>query len=132
MALLYMFSIVVMTHIAAAFEVSVTLANIILRFFEIGIVMNVSLTVFNLLPVPPLDGSRLLTALIPRRWATFVFRYEQYFMIGLFVLLYLGAFSGILSAATGAVTEFIVDTVNLIPFDKMLNIDGYFKIMLGM
>lgn len=132
MALLYFISFVIMTHIAAATALSATLVNIILRFFEIGIVMNVSLAVFNMLPVPPLDGSRLLTALIPRKWSMFVFRYEQYFMIGLFVLLYLGAFSGILSSATSAVTEFIVNTVNLIPFDKMINHTGAFKIAIGM
>jgi Zn-dependent protease len=32
------------------------------------VIVNVVLAVFNLLPVPPLDGSRIVDAFVPRRW----------------------------------------------------------------
>lgn len=54
--------------------------------------VNISLAVFNLLPIPPLDGSRIFSAILPRKWAYVLEQYEQYIMLGLFVLL----FSGIL------------------------------------
>ena len=132
MAIVYVIAFIVMSHLAVAVAVSGTLFNLILRFFEIGIFMNVSLAVFNMLPGPPLDGSRLLTALIPRRWAMFVFKYEQIFMMALMALLYFGAFSGILSSATGAVAGFILDTVNLIPIDGLINQEGLYKIFMSM
>jgi len=132
MAIVYVIAFIIMSHLAVAVAVSGTVFNLILRFFEIGIFMNVSLAVFNMLPVPPLDGSRLLTALIPRRWAMFVFKYEQIFMMALLALLYFGAFSGILSTATGAVAGFILDTVNLIPIDGLINEEGLYKIRMSM
>lgn len=49
--------------------------------------VNVSLMVFNLLPIPPLDGSRLWTTLLPGRWAYTLERYSRYITMGLFVLL---------------------------------------------
>ncbi len=54
--------------------------------------LNVRLAVFNLLPVPPLDGSRLLTALLPNSLYYRIMQYEQYIMIGLFLLIFLGVF----------------------------------------
>ncbi len=50
-------------------------------------IINISLMVFNLLPIPPLDGSRLWTSLLPGRWAYKLEEYSQYITMGLFVLL---------------------------------------------
>ena len=53
--------------------------------------INLSLAVFNLLPIPPLDGSRLFEALLPNRWVYAMERYQQYFLIGLMAAIFLGA-----------------------------------------
>jgi len=59
--------------------------------------VNISLMVFNLLPFPPLDGSRLWSTLLPGRWAYTLERYSQYIIMGLFVLLFTGVLDGPLS-----------------------------------
>ncbi|MBQ3093868.1 MAG: site-2 protease family protein [Clostridia bacterium] len=53
--------------------------------------INLSLAVFNLLPIPPLDGSRLFEAVLPNRWVYAMERYQQYFLIGLMAAIFLGA-----------------------------------------
>ena len=83
---------------------------------------NVSLFVFNLLPIPPLDGSRILSTILPGKWAFYYLKYERYIMIAVLVLLWQGAFDGILSFLAGHVYDGILWVVDLIftPIFNML------------
>ncbi|GHV44132.1 peptidase M50 [Synergistales bacterium] len=54
------------------------------------IFINMGLASFNLIPIPPLDGSKILSAFIPYRWSGYYFWLERYGMIVLIVLVMTG------------------------------------------
>jgi Zn-dependent protease len=57
-----------------------------LIFFMI-ILVNLALAIFNLVPIPPLDGSKILFSFLPSRASSFVFAYEQYSLIVLIIFI---------------------------------------------
>lgn len=57
------------------------------------IYLNIYLAIFNLLPIPPFDGSRLFLAFLPTKLYFKVMKYERIIMIVIMVLLFLGIFS---------------------------------------
>jgi len=72
-------------------------SNMLQTFFIIMVSLNVGLAVFNLLPISPLDGSKILYAVLPNSTYFKIMRYERYFMPVLFILLWTGLLSGPIS-----------------------------------
>ena len=66
-------------------------------FLSYLLMMNISLAVFNLLPFPPLDGSKVLDTFLPASMRPFMEMLEQYGYIILMLLIYLGFFNAIIS-----------------------------------
>ena len=65
-------------------------------FLQNLIFLNVSLAVFNLLPFPPLDGSKVLGTFLPRSAQPFLTMLEQYGFLILMALLYMGVIGAVM------------------------------------
>ena len=75
-------------------------------FFYIASI-NISLAVFNLIPIPPLDGSRLLSALLPDKQYYALMRYERYIFFALLALIWLGVLDKPLGYLSNGVMWFL-------------------------
>ena len=82
----------------------ISLRGILLNF----VMINLILTLFNLIPVPPLDGSRVLAWLLPPAWANVMDRLEYFGGMGLMLILYLLSRLGVLSLVMGPAMNFMV------------------------
>lgn len=87
----------------------------ILLFFEFLVEINIGLAVFNFIPIPPLDGSKILMAFLPDRVIMQIAGIEQYIAIGLFILIMMGGLNGILNVATNTMYHWI-DWLTALPF----------------
>jgi Zn-dependent protease len=71
-----------------------TLVSLVLYLLYLGVMLNVILTVFNLIPIPPFDGSRIFYAFLPPKLYFGVMKYERYIMIGFIVLFLVMTYTG--------------------------------------
>ena len=77
--------------------------------------LNIGMALFNLIPLMPLDGSRLLSVLLPSRWFNILSRYELYGLILIILLLVLerftqmGILTGLLYGPINSVWEWLTN-----------------------
>ena len=113
-----------------------------LSFLYIFHSINIGLGLFNLLPIPPFDGSRLLNVFLPPKTYFTIMKYEKQIYIGVLVWLLLGNYvagfirnivgggilywlagifslSGMLSTVIGWVSDLMMNFWQLIPFLKI-------------
>ena len=98
-----------------SFEVGNPAIAYVALFFFFAADVNIGLAVFNLLPIPPLDGSRLATALLPAKYYYKVMQYERQITIGLFILIITGVLTTPLSIISDLLFNFLYGITQL-PF----------------
>lgn len=98
-------------YAVSVFDNGSTVMYAIMYFFYFAASVNVTLAVFNLLPIPPLDGAKILGAVLPDRIYFKYMQYERYVMIALFVLL----FVGVLNTPIAWLSSFMMKIISIIP-----------------
>jgi Zn-dependent protease len=58
-----------------------------------GVLLNISLSIFNLIPIPPFDGSRIAHVFLPAKWYFAIMKYERVIMLVMLLLLCSGTLS---------------------------------------
>ena len=66
------------------------ISDFVVTFFQYVAVLSVGLAVFNVIPIPPLDGSKVLNALLPQQVYYKILRYERYGFLVMMLVLYTG------------------------------------------
>ncbi|MDR0947641.1 MAG: site-2 protease family protein [Ruminococcus sp.] len=90
--LAYLF--MVLLRIAAPSE---SLPDLVIWFVYYGVMLNIGLAVFNLLPIPPLDGSRIFSLVLPEKQYFKLMKFERVIFIVFFILLQTPLFDGVLA-----------------------------------
>ena len=86
-------------------------SELLFNFLITTAYLSVGLGLFNLIPISPLDGSKVLFAFLPDRAYETLMRYEKYGMVVLLVLVWLGVGDSVLSTAIDGVFAFLVNWI---------------------
>lgn len=100
----YIFTTEVFAHLHA--NTTYTILSLLAIILYLGISLNLNLMIFNLIPLPPLDGSRIAYMFLPTNIYFKVMQYEQYIMIGFIVLLASGIVNLPLETFTSGISDF--------------------------
>ncbi len=84
------------------------------QFLIITASISAGLGVFNLIPVPPLDGSKILYPLLPNRFLAKIMPYEGTIQVVLLIVVFLGALNGIIGAGQNFILRTAMQVCNSI------------------
>ena len=109
----------ILSNLVGAFVPATTLGIIVYYFFHFCASININLAVFNLLPIPPLDGSRIISVIIPDKYYFKIMQYERYIRIAILLLL----FTNVLTVPLSALSSLLYNALNFvasIPFSYIV------------
>ena len=115
-ALLYRVTYAIFAAMGPLTEPVYWLGTALLLLFSAFSSMNAALAIFNLIPVPPFDGSRIFYFILPDKYYFSVMKYERIIMMVTLVLLFSGVLDTPLSLATDGVLAVFHFIVGLVPF----------------
>lgn len=107
-------SMLIMFMIATVSPSGGLIPTALVIFFQYTALININLAVFNLLPVPPLDGSRILFAVLPTKYYFALMKYERYIILIVMALLVFGVLTTPLSLLSNAVYKFFYSILKVL------------------
>lgn len=113
-------SLTLNTNSFGIFAADNTIARLAVYMGAAGISINLVLMVLNFLPIPPLDGSRVVTSLLPRKAAYYYNKFGNFGFILLVVLLATGILSLILAPAIMFLFQFLVEVFDLYAIQRII------------
>jgi Zn-dependent protease len=75
-----------------------------------AVIINVALAIFNLIPIPPLDGSKVVMGFLPPAQATALGRLEPYGIFILMILIVVGAIEAVIWTPAALVIRVLIGT----------------------
>ena len=117
----------ILLRILACFNIGTVTAQLYITYaFYFLISINITLAVFNLLPIYPLDGSRILGGVLPDGFNDFMERNGRYIGIVFIVLIFSGLLDGVISFLSGGLMKLLFSGVNGLFSLIGLTAKGYF------
>ena len=93
-----------LSYIPEYMGISGAFLSTVQMFLLYMITINITLGVFNLIPIPPLDGSRIATYFLPQRIYFKIMQYENLIFLGLIIALWFGVLDGPINFVSGTLT----------------------------
>jgi Zn-dependent protease len=141
MALLSAFAIAYISVVYGTPNIySINKISIIYYFSQFSYIININLAVFNILPIPPLDGSKILSGLLPNKYYYKMMQYENYIGIGFLVIVFIfptilqTVMSPFVWAIQKAISFVVITILDLLPLTNvsytslLVNVLGNIKI----
>lgn len=97
-------------YIVGSYGTGTTTVGYVILILNYFVMINISLAVFNLLPIPPLDGSSLLTTFLPYKYRVKMGEYQMYISIAFIVII----FSGILDKPLMFLTDMVAYAIDFL------------------
>lgn len=87
--------------------------------FNYMVVINITLGIFNLIPIPPFDGSRIFLVFLPERWYFAIMKYERYIFAAFFLLL---AFTDVVNRPLAIANDAVYNLLDVLTLfvDKLM------------
>lgn len=85
--------------------------GILLDILSLTLWYNVMLGVFNLIPLPPLDGSKVIISLLPNRWNYYFYKYERYLYLVTIIFIMSNGASKIMGPFVNAIMKGLVNFI---------------------
>ena len=86
---------------AVAVSGATKLLSVLAYMLFIGVILNTSLAIFNMIPLPPFDGSRVIHVFLPAKWYFAIMKYEQFIMIAILVMFWIFPMGWLSNATSG-------------------------------
>ncbi|MCC8160597.1 MAG: site-2 protease family protein [Oscillospiraceae bacterium] len=112
MAFLAMLIYAVILVVCVKLNIESKVVDAIGYFAQMLAVRNLCFMVFNIIPIPPLDGAKVLGMFLPNRAYYTMLKYERYSMLLIMVLSLTGVFSGIIGTGVNVVMSGIIKLLN--------------------